>query len=166
MAAENFKVFVIYQGNTATGKLDFFHIANVVRSGSNAFMDAASLATIVTLIIALSVASERMTEIIKGYIPMLSQSQDDPKAEARRRSMIQLLAAVAGIATSFLAAPALPADLIPDNWMSKFALGLLASGGSGMWNSIQGYMSQAKEVKKAQAEQNQSTVTVTETTTG
>lgn len=115
-------------------------------------MDAASLATIVTLIIALSVASERMVEIIKGYIPMLSQPQDDPKAEARRRSMIQLLAVMAGIATSFLASPTLPADLIPDNWLSKFALGLLASGGSGFWNSIQGYVSQAKEVKKAEVD--------------
>lgn len=129
-------------------------------------MELTWLSTLAALVVALSIASERMVEIVKGYIPYLSTSKDDPAQESRRRSMIQLLAVLAGIGTSFLAAPALPPETIPDNWMSKFALGLLASGGSGMWNSIQGYMSQAKEVKKAQAEQNQSTVTVTETTTG
>lgn len=129
-------------------------------------MELTWLSTLAALVVALSVASERMVEIVKGCIPYLSTSKDDPTQESRRRSMIQLLAVIAGITTSFLAAPALPPETIPDNWMSKFALGLLASGGSGFWNSIQGYMSQSKEVKKAQAEQNQSTVTVTETTTG
>lgn len=135
-------------------------------------MDAESLATIVTLIIALSVASERMVEIIKGYVPYLSSSKDDPTQEARRRSMVQLLAVLAGIGTSFLASPALPPEIIPDNWFSKLALGLLASGGSGMWNSIQGYVSQAKEVKKAEvevkkaeAEQKQAVMVVSETAT-
>jgi hypothetical protein len=115
-------------------------------------MTAASIPVIITLIIALSVASERLVEIIKGCVPLLGQARNDPEEESRRRSMIQLLAVIAGIATSFLAAPALPPETIPDNWMAKFALGLLASGGSGFWNSIQGYVSQAKEAKKAEAQ--------------
>lgn len=113
-------------------------------------MDFSSLSTLAALIVALSVASERLVEIVKGYVPYLNKAKDDLVEESRRRSMIQLLAVVAGITTSFLAAPALPPETIPDNWMSKLALGLLASGGSGFWNSIQGYVSQAKEVKKAQ----------------
>lgn len=114
-------------------------------------MDVSSLATIVTLIIALSVASERLVEIVKGYVPALNQAKEDLKAEGRRRSAIQALAVVAGILTAFLAAPALPEGTVPNNWMAKLALGLLASGGSGFWNSVQGYVSQAKEAKKAEA---------------
>lgn len=116
-------------------------------------MDLSNVSTIVALLIALSVASERLVEITKGYLPSLSKAKDDSAEEGRRRATIQLIAVVAGIATTFLAAPALPENTIPDNWLSKLAIGLLASGGSGFWNSIQGYVAQAKEVKKAEVEE-------------
>lgn len=116
-------------------------------------MDITNISTVVALIIALSVASERLVEITKGYMPSLSKAKDDPVAEGKRRSTIQFIAVAAGIITTFLAAPALPENTIPDNWLSKLAIGLLASGGSGFWNSIQGYVAQAKEVKKAEVEE-------------
>lgn len=115
-------------------------------------MDINNISAAVAMLIALSIASERLVEITKGYMPSLSQVREDPEDEGRRRATIQFIAVVAGIVTTFLAAPALPPNTIPDNWLSKLAIGLLASGGSGFWNSIQGYVAQAKEVKKAQVE--------------
>jgi hypothetical protein len=41
---------------------------------------------------------------------------------------------------------------IPDGWTGKLALGLLASGGSGFWNSILTYVNKAKDIKVAAAE--------------
>lgn len=115
-------------------------------------MDLNNASSIVGILIALSVASERLVEITKGYMPSLSQARDDPAAEGRRKATVQFIAVAAGIITTFLVAPALPENTIPDNWLSKLAIGLIASGGSGFWNSIQGYVAQAKEVKKAQVQ--------------
>lgn len=115
-------------------------------------MDINNISSAVAMLIALSIASERLVEITKGYMPSLSQVRKNPADEGRRKATIQFIAVAAGIVTTFLAAPALPENTIPDNWLSKLAIGLLASGGSGFWNSIQGYVAQAKEVKKAQVE--------------
>jgi hypothetical protein len=67
-----------------------------------------------------------------------------------------LLAIVAGILTAFLARDAI-ADALPANWKASpsqgfLALGLLASGGSGFWNAVLGYMLRLKDVKKLEAE--------------
>lgn len=115
-------------------------------------MDAAKLTAIVTLILALSVASERLVEIIKGFIPMLDKpNTTDEKAEARRRSYLQILAVVSGVLTAYLASDYLPAEIATSasgkNW-SIVGLGLLASGGSGFWNSILTYVTQLKDIKK------------------
>jgi hypothetical protein len=114
-------------------------------------MDPDKLSTIVTLLVALSVASERLVEIIKGYFPSLNLELKDPKQEGRRKANLQFLAVVAGIVTALLARPVLPAGL-PGGILPTLALGLLASGGSGFWNSIQSYVLKLKELKKAQAE--------------
>lgn len=42
-------------------------------------MDATHLASIVGLLIALSIASERLVEIIKGVIPALNIKREGPK---------------------------------------------------------------------------------------
>jgi hypothetical protein len=44
-------------------------------------MDLTRLTTIVSLLVALSVASERLVEIIKGLVPFLNQQNVDPKKE-------------------------------------------------------------------------------------
>jgi hypothetical protein len=41
------------------------------------------------------------------------------------------------------------------DFTGKLALGLLASGGSGFWNSILAYITKAKDVKAAEAETRQ-----------
>jgi len=46
-------------------------------------------------------------------------------------------------------------DFIPHDFTGKLALGLLASGGSGFWNSILTYVTKAKDIKAAEAESKQ-----------
>lgn len=113
-------------------------------------METSSLAG---LVVAISIATERIVEIIKGFFPFLSHQSTDTAVEGRRRATIQLLAAMSGVGTVFLVAPMFPVNSLTDNWLGKAALGLIASGGSGFWNSIQGYVQQAKEVKKAEVEE-------------
>lgn len=56
---------------------------------------------------------------------------------------------VAGIGTTLLARPAIPEDLLPDSGglLALLALGFLASGGSGLWNSVLTYVLKVKDIK-------------------
>jgi hypothetical protein len=61
-----------------------------------------------------------------------------------------------GITTAWLVNAAIPKGIgIPDSWTGTLALGLLASGGSGFWNSILMYVIKAKDLKAAEAETKQ-----------
>jgi hypothetical protein len=116
-------------------------------------MDATKLTAIVGVILALSIASERLVEIIKGFIPVLEKQDTDPKAEGRRRSYLQILAVFSGVLTAFLARDYIPLEIAkPTESWSILGLGLLASGGSGFWNSVLTYVTKAKDIKKAQAD--------------
>jgi hypothetical protein len=116
-------------------------------------MDLTQLTVIVSLIMSLSIASERLVEIIKGFFPLLDKSRDDPVAEGRRRSYIQLLAVISGIVTAYLARDYLPVEVakVPEGW-AVVGLGLLVSGGSGVWNSVLSYLSHVKEAQKIDLE--------------
>lgn len=109
-------------------------------------MDMNQLSTITGLIITLSVTSERLVEIIKGMVPFLNEEKQDPKQEGLRHAALQALAMVAGVFIAWLASPAIPTDVynIANDWWSIWVIGLLASGGSGFWNSILGYVSKLK----------------------
>ena len=116
-------------------------------------MDLNNISSIVALLAALSVASERLVEIIKGLIPPLNKENPDPAAEGRRQTMLHVLAIIAGMVTAWLASTTTAVkSVIPDTHLAWIVVGLLASGGSGFWNSIQGYVNKAKDVKKAEAE--------------
>lgn len=117
-------------------------------------MDGTKISAIVSLILALSIASERLVEIVKGFFPWLDKSSSDPKTEGRRRSVLQILAVASGIATAMLAKDYVPPELssaTKDLW-GVLGLGLLASGGSGFWNSILTYVARVKDIKNAQAD--------------
>jgi len=110
-----------------------------------------NLSTIVAVILALSVASERLVEIVKGLIPALNGRSEDPRKEGLRTSAVQGMAIVAGIVTALLCQPAL-SKVVPQTWSTFpgiLAVGLLASGGSGFWNSIQSYVLGLKDVQAA-----------------
>ena len=116
-------------------------------------MDATKIAAIVSVILALSIASERLVEIFKGFFPKLNNENPDPKAEGRRRSYLQLLAVVAGVITAFLSRDYIPPEVAkPTESWSILGLGLLASGGSGFWNSVLTYVTKAKDIKTVQAD--------------
>jgi hypothetical protein len=144
-------------------------------------MDTTKLAAIVTLLVTLSLASERLVEIIKGFFPKLTGTLDDPQKEAWRKSKISILAVFCGILTAFLASPLLAGifkDLFKDSscellvgWFASLgnntncgfdlntngflivlALGLLASAGSPLWNSVLGYLLKVKDIKTIDAE--------------
>jgi hypothetical protein len=118
-------------------------------------MNIGNLTAIVSILVALSVASERLVEIIKGLFSFLNTESSDPTKERLRRVALQALAVVAGIITALLAHPAIK-DVVPglsSHWTGIVALGLLASGGSGFWNAILGYVLNVKDIKKAEAVQ-------------
>ena len=121
-------------------------------------MDATTkLTALVTIILALSIASERLVEIVKGIIPFLSKENSNETFEGWRRSLLQLLAVASAIFTAFISSDYIPHGLVelPETFSEKWAilgLGLLASGGSGFWNSVLTYLGKAKDVKKAEAE--------------
>jgi hypothetical protein len=111
------------------------------------------LSAILGALVCLSVASERLVEIIKGLIPFLNQQHLDNKKEGLRKSLLQAMSVGSGILTAFLAKPAL-AEVLPSGWYSLPAivgLGFLASGGSGLWNSILTWVLNIKNLKKEEA---------------
>ncbi len=110
------------------------------------------LVTTAAFLVALSVASERLVEIIKGLIPALSKRQADAAKEGRRAATLQIIAVLAGILTAFLAM-SVSKDFLPRALTSPagiLALGLMASGGSGFWNAILSYLLQIKNIKKSE----------------
>jgi hypothetical protein len=116
-------------------------------------MDTTKLTTVISLLIALSIASERLVDIIKGLVPWLNQQRRKAAEEGWRKAVLQVMAVIGGITTAWLASPVVP-DFIPHDFTGKLALGLLASGGSGFWNSILTYVTKAKD-KAAEAETRQ-----------
>jgi hypothetical protein len=91
---------------------------------------------------ALSVATERITEIIKG-LPGLSRWFSVDKTgttEDFRKASVQIVAVLAGMLVSYLVRQPLAQQLnisdpsqISFGWYLVF--GAMASGGSGIWNS-------------------------------
>jgi hypothetical protein len=113
----------------------------------------AVLENLLTLLIGLSVATERLVEIIKGIINIWDSFLEEPnknkKKERMRRLILQSIAVVAGVATAMLARVAfdtgLPAPM--QTYSGTIICGFLASGGSGFWNSILTYILKVKELK-------------------
>jgi O-antigen ligase len=116
-------------------------------------METPTLYALVALLVSLSVASERLVEIIKGLFPSLNQENSDPKKEGWRRAGLQALAVLAGIITALLARPAIQGMEKWDTLAGTLAIGFLASGGSGFWNAILTYVKNVKDIKKHEAEQ-------------
>jgi uncharacterized membrane-anchored protein len=89
--------------------------------------------------------------------PFLSQQQPKPADESRRKLILQLLAFAAGCLAAWLAMPVvvetLPKTMAAQHGSVILALGALASGGSGFWNTILTYLLNLKNLKRAEAMQ-------------
>jgi len=120
-------------------------------------MNVNDLIPVVTLLVALSITSERLVEIIKGIWTWLgTEKTANTKEEGYRRAILYLLAMVSGFVTAFTTGKSIGWDQLgfPANthWMVQcLALGLLASGGSGFWNSILSNLVAAKAIKGTEA---------------
>lgn len=114
-----------------------------------------SLEAIIGLVVVVSVAAERLVEIIKGVVPWLNNSNPDIHIEGRRKATLQLLAVASGVMTAFLATPILAESLshVGDPKSAILAIGLLASGGSAFWNAILSYLLQVKDLKKVEVKE-------------
>lgn len=127
-----------------------------------------SLEATIGMILCVSIASERLVEIAKGHIPFLNATNLNPTQEARRKSFIQIMSVGAGLLTALLSSPILAQQLntsLEDHFGYSVAIGLLASGGSGFWNAILGYVLEIKNMKKAEAlnEKNRSDTNLNDT---
>jgi hypothetical protein len=107
--------------------------------------------TIVAMLVAVSLASERLVEIVKGLVPWLSVQHSDAAIERRRHVCVQLLAMLAGACTAMLALPVLRPSMagLPDP-IIVIGVGVLASGGSGLWNTFLTYFLKLKDIKSAE----------------
>jgi hypothetical protein len=111
--------------------------------------------TFLLCMVALSVATERVTEMIKQWIgPTLSRWLTPP----RYMAAIQLVAIISGIFVTALSGRN-PIDVPnfqpfawgnPRNWLGWIVTGVLVSGGSAFWNHLLDIL-QAAKVAKEQA---------------
>lgn len=120
-----------------------------------------------TLMAAMSIATERVIEILKGIFPSLAATDNDPKKEQRRHMILQMLAALAGMAVAAVGHTQVSNALggllnsSGDMWslgnVGRMALkygvvGVMVSGGSAMWNhalDIAGALKNGQEKKAA-----------------
>src|ERR1700738_648174 len=65
-------------------------------------MDTTKLTTVISLLVAVSIASERLVDIIKGLVPWLNQQRRKPVEEGWRKAALQVIAVIAGT-TAWLA---------------------------------------------------------------
>jgi len=97
---------------------------------------------------AISIASERVVEAVKGLCPWLNkETPDNADNEGRRKSAILIVAAISGILLAWLAL-SITSDPNKVEFLKVIALGLLSAGGSGFWNSIQSSLNQLKDAAK------------------
>jgi hypothetical protein len=115
------------------------------------------IAAFVSVLVALSVASERIVEILKKIFPKLDQTLEKKK-ESYRQSLIHILAAGVGILIAWITKDQIAA-MLPEKW-TPFAtswpgyslLGIMSSGGSAFWNSVLDMIRAIKISRAARAE--------------
>jgi hypothetical protein len=124
------------------------------------------LTSFIALILAVSIAAERMVEVVKGWFPSLwlFKANADPVQEARRSAWIQCLAGMCGVIIAAAAKIDVFADIqVRSGWnpQSHVALyraaswsitGILASGGSAFWNHTLDLIKAAKVQQEKKAD--------------
>lgn len=116
-----------------------------------------TLTSFVTVLLAISVASERLVELIKGFFADLNGQKVDATVERRRQLMIHWLSLVASLVVVLLTKDYITTTLHLNTWGNgeTAAFAILASGGSSMWNSILSYLLSLKNLKQQDVTANQ-----------
>ena len=71
-------------------------------------MNASELTVIIGLLVSLSIAAERLVEILKNAVPPLRAVFPDKDKEAKRQCVLHVLSVGAGLVSAWLASPAPP----------------------------------------------------------
>ena len=110
--------------------------------------------TFLTQMIALSVATERVTETVKQWI---SASPETVQQASKRSGLVQLVAIASGILVVGLSGlnpigipRFIPYSFSKESWMCWLVTGLLVSGGSAFWNHLLDIL-KATKIEKEQA---------------
>lgn len=124
-------------------------------------MDINMLIKLITIVLAVSIASERLVTFLKTLIPKLGSNSADPAAplpaklegiEKWRQISVMLIAFLAAwLTSSFLKDghfdPWGTYDIGPPKTeISVWIIGLLASGGSAFWTNLLGYVRAIKDI--------------------
>lgn len=119
-----------------------------------------SLTNFVTVLLALSIASERLVELFKGMSSALTGPKPGTNAERWRQLKVHWMSLLASFVVVFLTQEYIikALDLPRDTLFKELPLGpflwvtfaILASGGSSMWNSILTYLLSLKNLKQQQ----------------
>lgn len=115
------------------------------------------LSNVLTFVAALSVATERITEMIKripGFSLLFSQKKEDPKWEDVRVILVHGLAIVIGALLCTQVSDVVRGLLHLDkgvaiSFWAYAGFGVLASGGSGFWNNAVDALREIKKQKES-----------------
>lgn len=120
-----------------------------------------TLTSFLTALVALSVGVERVVEVLKGFVSWLRQDPDpsvdpDGRRAARRRAVLQILAALIGTGTALAIGPErfFPGLTEPGDWRRwavAVLLGVMASGGSAFWNHALDVLDAVKKTREGLA---------------
>jgi hypothetical protein len=115
-------------------------------------MDVSVLTKFVTLMLAISLAAERMVEVLKDWLPnvYLFKTNTDPTKESRRVAWIHLLAGVFGGVVAWVGKLQVLPELGASSWKQDVLAGLLASFGSAAWNHLLDLL-KATKIRQEQA---------------
>jgi hypothetical protein len=130
-------------------------------------MTLESLSSLLALILAISLASERLVTIVKTALPWLNTpartvtGEEDDEADRPRRLLLQLLALAGAWVTSWLVATG-DALQVSDLLLGKvpytdgkslpvWLVAVLGSGGSAFWAQILAYTRAAREIRQQDA---------------
>ena len=126
-------------------------------------MSITDLNTLVTLLLALSLATERFVTFCKNLVPWLvdQPGRSIVKTRARteewtRRLVVQVLSVLVAWSVAGFLGPGATWDPLGRmafddrgvHMMPVFIVGLLASSGSALWSSVLGLTSAAKDLRK------------------
>jgi hypothetical protein len=106
------------------------------------------IARALTLVAGVSVAVERVTEILKQMIPGLAVERGNPASEGRRRALLQILAGFAGTVIAWQGQFQLASHSGPAMYV---LIGAMSSGGSAFWNHALDAVRAAKQTQEAEA---------------
>ena len=109
------------------------------------------IAKLITMLVAVSVAVERVTEILKQMIPMLADEiKENKTAENWRKAALQILAGAIGTVIAWQGHLQLASH---GGWSVYPLIGAMSSGGSSFWNHLLDAVRATKIEKQADAEE-------------